>query len=374
MNARQFVNSTLCAIFSHIPLFSLGLSKVVSFINPYFYSKGLIRSHKFRSAIANFVVCYLFVLIFCFALQGMFAFTADRFWPTDSGHSDQINFLDDVWNLLNYLIVVQSYCFFGLMFLLSITQMESKIQASGLAKFIVIEPQKPSNHRGIFGLIVILLIALNSSAQYAQEVATIPSSLYWFHDRKIDDIYIFGNRGYYYLFINLMLLIFCVFVALMHIELFSILGRVSKSLSIKNDPVTEKNLDFWKNEHLIKEAFSPFTETVIWSKGFLLSIAFNLYTWKMSAITIKPDQSLVLIDWTIFLVAIIGMWITSFPRYMIQYQIFLIRKEVGFHLYQDLRMPWVLGWSGFVDILVIVYLGKILLSDSTQKIFNDFLH
>ena len=302
-------------------------------------------------------------------MQSIFAYNYDVFFPiSDNGVTE---FLEDRWNLINYIVIVELYCFCGVGYILSFMSIDEGFQEVGINRFLG-EPLPSATQvfgdktLGIWGFGLTLLIPLIAGPRYALEVQEISAGKFWFNGMAQGNTS-YGFSGYYYLYLNFILLCFVVLVAVMHIGLFRWSQILSSSLRKVYEGTNVHENTAWSDDHKINQAFAPFSETVIWSKGFIICLVANIYTWELSKVTTYGGSELGLIDWSVFLLALIGMWLVSFPRYIIEYRIFHIKKKLGIQEYKDIRMPWVLGWSAFIDGILLIFLLKILFGNVADK-------
>ena len=167
--------------------------------------------------------------------------------------------------------------------------------------------------------------------------------------------------------INTFLAGFVIFVALLHLELFRWSSILSKA--IRNyDPEDDHDQVFMDKGDRVKALFAPFTETAIWSKAFAMLLAINIYTWKDSGVAGGLSDDVDENSWFLRLIfvlyIVIAIWIVSLPRYRVQYELFKLRHKNGVHEYFDIRMPWTIGWSVFIDVLLFLFFSTMIFGDN----------
>lgn len=331
-----------------------------------------------------FVSIFLIGLLICFGLQAVLAAqagTLGRFdgtfgpVPDPRGGPDRVMFLNDAHNLFNFVFLVPLYLVAGSGYMISLFSLKQRMApVSGDLGFSIDDSVKPLLSGTVaVGAFVALLVTLQ--AQYAMDVQTKSLHLFWFHGAGKCEM--LGYNGYAYLVVNMFLAGFVILVALLHLELFRWSSILANSIR-SHDPQTARENLFLDDGNRLKELFAPFTETAIWSKAFAMLLAINIYTWKESGVSggvgedlIGPcevlsaaarDAALNTVDDTstffrfIFLIFIvIALWIVSLPRYRIQLEIFKLRQKRGVHEYFDIRMPWTIGWSVFIDLLLLSF-------------------
>ncbi len=362
MNSKQFVSTAVCDFFERARPLRKFLGVVANFIHPSFeripiYKKILKLFEK-----PSIVGIYLFVFIFLFVVQAIWAFVEQRFFP--SGNILIKNFLDDWVDLINYVIICELYIILGIEFISKKTTIYSDLDSSSfLPKGEFILPS--NNYSGFFGAVIVLMLATFASIGYTVEVNSY-THFYWFMKTPPPNV-TFSQNGYYYLFINRLMMLFVIWVGANNFGLFQIAGVISKYLrKLRNDKDVLFLKQKFSDESLLKSQLNPFSELVLFAKGFVLVIALNLLLWKFNQPEIKKMYEI-----SVLITAIFGIWIFALPRYYVQYQIFRIWEKIGKHEYKDLRMPWVVGISAFIDIILITIIIKVLLGEAISNLFNN---
>lgn len=359
------------------------------------YERVNISAMRWRVFVSVFTVAFLI----CFVLQAYLAKQAGHlgslldgnFGPQKipDGPFSRIMFFEDAHNLFNYALLVPLYFVAGTGYMISLFSLTERMApVSGGYGFELDQSVKPMLS-GMVAVAVFVFLLVTLQAGYAVDVQTKSLHLFWFHGTNKCTPMTFN--GYAYLVINTLLAGFVIFIALLHLELF----RWSKilSLSIREyEPGKGGNENVFANDgNRLKELFAPFTETAIWSKSFAMLLAFNIYTWKESGVSGGPggeklgvcdvltaelaksvEEDLGETSWffrfVFVLFVVIALWIVSLPRYRIQYELFKLRRKEGVHEYFDIRMPWTIGWSVFIDLLLFTFFATAIFGSS--DIFN----
>ena len=115
----------------------------------------------------------------------------------------------------------------------------------------------------------------------------------------------------------------------------------------------------------MKEELAPFAWRTLTSKVFVLILAVNMLTWKLNEANVG-----IMYELSVIVIAIFGIWIFALPRYFIQLQIFRIWQKIKVNEYKDLRMPYIVGLSALIDLVLISILIKALLGDAAEKFFE----
>ncbi|MCH8034850.1 MAG: hypothetical protein IH950_13975 [Bacteroidetes bacterium] len=361
MNSKQFVSSVICYFFEKYTILKKVFGGLSNFLYPNFERLPIFKI--FKSSLKNHSTLgiFLFLFLFLFVIQGYWSFLNDRFFPDNLSNTK--NFLEDWVDLLNYSIICEAYVILGIIFLTQKYSIYDSLKESGfLSKTFETIPYKSN---GFVGISLVLFVATFSSIGYTFEVNTY-SDFYWFMSTPPPNV-TFGPNGYYYLFMNQLLLLFIIFVGLNHLGLFHISSVIVKEIEGDVNKISESEArEKWTNENLLKSRMQPFSQLILVSKAFVLVITINLLLWKYNQPDIKQMYEL-----SVLVTAIFGIWIFALPRYYIQYRIFKVWSKLGKHEYKDLRMPWIIGFSAVIDVILLTILIKTLLGDAVANLFNQ---
>ncbi len=269
-------------------------------------------------------------------------------------------FLDDPHNLLNYILIVPLYLAAGTGFAMSLFSLQHRLVPAANTAGIPLEHDVKPLFSGVAVSLCFVLLVVIMQAGYAADVMENSNHFFWFHGAERDAHMRFN--GYAYLLINAFLCGFVVLIALLHLELFRWARVISNGLKNYDSIASEKDSIFIHNGNKLKEILSPFTETAIWSKAFAMLLALNIFTWQLSgvsggseALTSGTEDNTWFFRFVAVLYLVIVLWLVSLPRYRVQYELFKLRKTKGVHEYFDIRMPWTVGWSVFIDLVLLFF-------------------
>lgn len=348
---------------SRIPIFGPLISLPLRLVFPQtIYEKATFSRIELRVLLSVFVSGFLV----CFCLQAYLAFQLDVLGLPDFNFTPKppegtrILFLDDLYNLLNYVIIVPLYLAAGAGFSMSLFSLRHRlVPAAESAGISLNEDVKPLLSGVALALCFVLLVVV-MQAGYASDVMEKSDHFFWFHGEER-----YGHmrfNGYAYLLINAFLCGFVVLIALMHLEMFRWARIISNGLKNYDTSASDSGNIFIHKGDKLKETLSPFTETAIWSKAFAMLLALNIFTWQLSGVsggseklTGSAEDNTWFFRFVAVLYLVIVLWLVSLPRYRIQYELFKLRKAKGVHEYFDIRMPWTVGWSIFIDIMLLFF-------------------
>lgn len=318
---------------------------------------------------STFFYVYVITFFICFVMQAAIAhYDGGMLMPNKN--TNRVEFFEDYYNMLNYFLVVPLYFVAGFGYMTSLFSLKERMIQN---RYLAIDDTSKPYLSGLLACGIVILILILAQAQYAYDVQHKATVLFWFHGTEIESAFQF--RGYVYLLVNAILATFVISVALLHLELFRWSSDIATAIKNRTpaDDVAEDS--FWCNGCEVKKVFSPFTETAIWSKLFAVTLAINLYTWKMSGVNGNPNtgDNAIFVNIIFIVYIVLALWIVSLPRYRIQYEIFKLRRKMNMHEYMDIRMPWTLGWSAFIDFLLIAFLSHAVIGSEFIKFFSDFI-
>ena len=361
MNSKQFVSSAVCLLFENHSSLRKTFGGIVNFLYPHFERIPLFPKIKSALKNPNKLSIYLVLFLFLFVIQAVWAFVINRFYFDDNPFTK--NFLEDWVDILNYSIICEAYIILGIEFLSRKYFIYENLKASNFLPSDFKESKLKYN--GLIGTSFVLIIATTISIGYTLEVNSY-SNFYWFMYTPPPNV-TFAPNGYFYLFMNQLLSLLVIWVAASHFGLFQVSGVLANYLrNIFKSSNKEELQSQFQDENDLKKRLSPFSELILISKAFVLVITINLLLWKFNQPEIKPMYEL-----AVLFTAIFGIWVFALPRYFIQYHIFLIWRKMEKHDYKDLRMPWIVGFSATIDIILITILIKVLLGDAISNLFHN---
>lgn len=360
MTAKQYFNNAVCEVIERWTLLQKGMLMVARAVVPSFLSVTYFRSIRRRIDWRELAALYVLVFTVTFVAQMVLAGWNGRLFPDDNPLTK--NFFEDVENLLNYSIVCELYIVVGYIFLKHTYFFGLLVNHRPLYQKLNVRFSYEKRYASVAGAVLVILSAFIIQSGYASEVQGY-AHWYWFMESGPPSPEI-GLAGYFYFFVNLLLLLFVLWVAVAHFHLFEISFRMADGLRavVSSDAIDR---DFWTDTDHLKEDLAPFAWHTVTSKAFVLILTVNMFTWKMNEKNVA-----LMYEMAVIAIAIFGIWIFAIPRYFIQFQIFSIWKKLKVHEYTDLRMPMVLGASALMDLVLITILIKALLGDAAEKFFD----
>ena len=310
-------------------------------------------------SIKGIVLGYLFIFFVLFVMQGAGAAISGMFMPDNSDSTK--TFLEDLPNAINFAFLCEAYCITGFYFLLQTYTIRNRLRENGFE--ITNEDPLTITRRGYLAALAILILALVGSAGYAREIHTY-KYFYWFMQAGPPSVTL-GLWGYYYLFVNMLLLLFIIWVGFAHFGLFHVGRDISRHLENIAKTKDEASIQEWAQDELPKIRLEAFSKYIVTSKLLVFWIMLNMLTWKRN----EPNIGL-MYELSVVITAIFGIWIFSLPRYSVQRHLFKIRQIAGKSSYPEVRGPWILGLSSLLDIVLFSFVANYLLGDAIGKLFK----
>lgn len=368
MNPKQFISS---CVFKFEDLF-VSLVPSIRRVIPYilrilFPTMGYERVTSTMMRPQVFLCIYILGFSFCFVLQAIVAFQYGNLLENQDD-SGRIVFLRDWNNLINYTVIVPLYLVAGIGYAISLFSIEERMSAYGFKPVKNADKIDQPLFYGAAAVAVFIFVLILAQATYAIDIQN-SKIFFWFHSTSPGAPLEFN--GHLYLLINNILCAFVIIIALLHIELYRWSITMSRSINYYAKNHVGGEHEFFRDGDKIKEILAPFTETAIWSKGFAVLLAMNLYTWLESdvsggastSVNSEPNakEASIFFRYVTVLYYVIAIWLVSLPRYRVQYRIFVRQKQLGIHAYLDIRMPWTVGWSVFIDFLLVAFFSTYIL-------------
>ena len=357
MNAKQFVNSGIVAVFrwcgDRWPRLRRGSRVALDLFFPRFVRLPVPDLFGGRASIRSMIAAYVVIVVVLAGVQGLWAALNGTFLPDDNLATR--TFLEDHANLINYLILVPAYCLLGYAFLTQSYRTRSLLVERGVP---IADRWDGVNvfRKGILGACAVLVIAFIGISVYAVEAREYRLQ-FWFMSSAPPNAQ-FGAAGFYYLFTNVFLLVFILWVAFSHFEL----ARLGSDLAGILDRVIEEGDDTalreWEENDVVRSRLAPFSSFIVTSKFLVLTLFLNMLTWRLN----EPSVT-VMYGLGVLFVAVFGIWVFSLPRYSVQFRLFRIHERLGHQEYVDIRLPWAKGASAFVDVVLFSFLLSYLLGD-----------
>jgi len=334
----------------------------VLFPNPvYAYLNSKVKS---KLSFSLGLKVYGIVLIFCAYLPYIFSSYYQTLGPNHI--SNTIEFLDDYPNLLNYLIFVQGYFICGVAYMLSLSSLDRHFKKYVEKKVISPTPQLELVSHGKFGVILIVCISTAIIWDYVNACQNVKNP-YWFHSLKSEGLS-YGIFGFYYFLLNWVLNIFVTLVLFYHFGAFLWVNKIRSKLREAINEKGEKS-KFWEDHNNIKLFFYKFSMMNLWSKGFIAFIALNLVSFTRSGLS--NDLS----SFWIILFIVVGLWLTSLPRFIAQHEIYEALKKNDILEYRDIQPPIIQGISKSLNVFLLFITGQVLIGDNffDTALFKDLL-
>ena len=327
---------------------------------PAFENYAISKPFKSLPNIKGISIIYLTVFILLFVVQGFIALLNGRFLIDNNIVTK--NFLEDWVDIINYTVICEAYIILGITFLINMYKIEGDLQSSHILFEAVDENKRRTNISSIISVILIVIISMVVVMSYKNDMEK-SDYVYWYMEKSGNE-FIYGFAGYYYFIISIILMVFILWVGFAHFGLFKVAAKIS--LRLKND-IKSKTYKDWEDEHAVKNKLAPFSWLIVNSKAFVLVLAINVMLWKWN----EPNHDL---NYTlsVLVIAIFGIWIFSLPRYYIQFHYLQIRKKLNIEEYKDLRIPWVLGISSVIDIILISIVIRVLVSPEFADLIDKF--
>ncbi len=380
MNIKQFINSSLFRSVDFVSDIHPGSSSTIRFLTrAFFVNLGYERVRLFDNTPQLFFSLYLFGFFLSFVSQilALLIFglgyddTGALFFDNVLMPQDlvRLEFLEDYYNLANYIVIVPLYIASGCFFIISLGKTK---QETG--PFFSAETSSAAGFNSLLVLsFLVFIVVMILQSFYAYDVRDKSVHLFWFHgDNGIDGAY--TRRGYAYLYLNFVLCGFVAVVGLLHFELFRMAIAISRIIKQRTyGEIPEDEAGLWESEDSIKEKFSMFTQTTVWSKIFAILLAINIYTWKKSGVNGAIQGDSIYFDLVFVFFVVCAFWLVSLPRYLVQYRIHILReKKFRRYDYKDIRMSWYLGVSVFIDFILIGFVTHAIVDHKLVEFFLNF--
>jgi len=245
-----------------------------------------------------------------------------------------IHFLDDWWNLLLYAIVCPAYV--GLTCWLVVVVIKGYGEIKDFKNKELSENSQPRKFTLVKGIalgVLVLSVAFLLTTNYINDIMVLveKEKYYWFLT-KINDQYEVRALGVYYFLLNFSLLIVTLIALTFFMSIYALIMSVGKALESKKEI---GQFEF----KILKEKLSIFTEAYIITKGIIACYIANIWIWAASPMGKGVTENFAI---AVILLAIIGVFLVSFPRYFVELQWYKLKLRapggLGLnHSYEDLR-------------------------------------
>lgn len=292
-------------------------------------------SQVFRSILRPTAIV---TIIFCFFVTAFFAWRSGTLFPlslTRPAEGASISFLSDWWNIVLYLVVVPLYVSCAV-FLIYITAISWKRMNAVYASEVGAVSFWSASTRIIGFFTVSFVIAGFYIAEYIADLADpeITKYVYWFFSPAAESGRTLNRAGYYYVFLNAVLLFITAMAAFCYIALSIEIFRFGKFVPEFLDAVgrstgeTSRHAALAVAEAKIQETLDEYAYSYIIAKVLVATYAVNVVLWQMS-----PASLVANVDSAIVALAIIGLIFLVVPRLYLNSRWhrvkFAVLKEAG---------------------------------------------
>lgn len=285
-------------------------------------------------------------ILFIF-INSILSIFAGDFFPDNNPNT--MNFLEDIPNLINYIIITPIYMLFGITFIYSSLKIRKKLFNSELFKHLGFLYNKRNHFYAIaFYFLFAFLFTPIITAFYGSELNEY-GYIFWFQSGETR---INNAHSNYYLIYNFFLLYVVLTAVVFHFEMFWIAKKFgSKLKSLMKTKKQDRNkeiLDFLLDYDKIRELFSPYISLYSISKIIIISVLLNLYTWRA-----QQPEFIGMLDVTIIAYTLLGAAIVSYPRYHIQYWLYKAWQLLDKDSYPDIRYSIAQGFASLADVFIL---------------------
>ncbi len=295
---------------------------------------------------------FILTFVFCFVGQCVTTYLQGTLLGAEEGKK---YFLNDYHNLANYMLVCPIYVGLSTIFMLTLMNIRSGINAL-LLNLNESEKKISSGKMPAWALVFIsLLIPSIGIPNYISESLNpaVFKTEYWFLSTISSGERILNVAGVYYVLVNFTLQVISVMGIISFAYMASFTGQLSKLIEHRN---LKKELDF----DSLKKNLNQFVYAYVIAKSLVAVYMVNIvYTWPVA----NPSESQNFLV-AVALILVIGLVIVPFPRYIIQkhwYDFTMRRAEAEYGeypTYQDLRSEKIQGYSLYLDIFIIGHLAR----------------
>ena len=262
-----------------------------------------------------FVYAAPLTFFFCYVVSGFLAYRSGTFLP--SGHDKELAFLYDGWNFVIYLVVVPLYVSCAI-FLIYIAAISWK-RLNSIYSLEVRASSFWSNSTRIVGFFAIsFILAGLYISQYVSDLANshLTTTLYWFFN-SVGGVRTLNRAGYYYVFLNSVLLFITSMAAFCYIALSIEIFRFGKYLPLvaasinraTTSDAAAKKASLADIESKIQETLDEYAYSYIIAKVLVATYAVNIILWQAS-----PAGKVANVNSAIVALAIIGLVFLVVPR------------------------------------------------------------
>ncbi|WP_299117027.1 hypothetical protein [uncultured Winogradskyella sp.] len=302
----------------------------------------------FQKWLKKGVLIYLITVFLLFGVNFLWAWKNGRLLPLEDDF--YYNFLEDIPNIINYLVICPVYISCGIYFINRTARMKSEFQSNGLLKLLGISASHYGKQwaKNILLLVLLFSVSFITITIYIDELSRY-NRVFWFQNQMSNGDIALNTQGFYYLLTNLILNMLTVLVVISHFEFFrfsSLFGKKLKALS-QNDSQDNLPNELLDKNKVIKY-FKPYITLYGVSKILVVAYIANMYTWRAQNVDFVG-----ILDFTILLIAVLAAALISYPRYHIQYWLYKVWEKNGVSEYPEIRNPFYKGLANVADYLIL---------------------
>lgn len=367
MNAKQFINNSVCALIDKVKFFREIVRIAALLLYPDYPFVPKFALFKNKNKLFEILKLYILLFILLFIVQGGWSLLYGQFFSDNNPQTT--TFLEDKENLWNYLLICQLYVIIGyyvlknnetLLDALKTSKLYEKLDLSGIEK-------NENSKYGYLGLILLFIITLYFSSGYAYDITNFSTSKYWFMAEGPINV-TYSKLGFYYFFTNFILLFFVITVGASYIGFIKKIGYISSKIdAVMEKPINDLSAENWMKEDDVRKWLSPISIQVFLFQLFILVLALNLVLWNSNKQGIGINYHA-----SVFALIILGIWLFTLPRYYLNYKIFQVWKKMGRLEYRNINLPWLIGASGLIDLILFSFLLKYLIGQEWSDLINKF--
>lgn len=259
--------------------------------------------------------------VFCYVVSGFLAYQSDTLFPAEPVPEKAyptVWFLTDWWNLALYLVVVPLYVSCAI-FLIYVTAVSWKRINSIYAREVQATSFWSDSTRIVGFFAVSFILAGLYIAEYITDLANTDTTktLYWFFHETGNGERTLNKAGYYYVFLNAVLLFITSMAAFCYIALSIEIMRFGKFVpqfvvSIERSSATDavaREAVLSAAEARIQETLDEYAYAYIITKILVATYAVNIIVWQWS-----PAGEVANVNSAIIALAIIGLIFLVVPR------------------------------------------------------------
>lgn len=282
-------------------------------------------------------------------------------------HADyRLYYLRDYYNLALYVVIVPLYIAIGIMLIYSFFISKNEIRnlahllMPAAGKSITPLQQVTLTMRSCLSIAAVLVVSALLTANYMNDLISSATTkrLYWFLD-ELNGVRSLNVAGTYYIIFNFLLLSLTIFCTLFFIANTRLVINAARQMELSSTSEKAPVID-------VRAYFDGFCWVYGYAKVLIVLYSLNLLIWKHS-----PAGKVQNFDIALVLLFIVGVFVISFPRQMLELSWYHYRvarslvehgKENDISQVQDIRTKKILWTAWICNILITLVLVKELVS------------